>query len=583
TGTGRLTLMGDFAMTGRLDVSAGTLAFAGTSLGNARVQGGTLIGSGTFGGSLTMTSGTLSPGGLIGTNNVVQPLGMFRADSLAISGGNLLFDIGGQNLGNLSDVIRVTGPAVLTGGTVNVNALSATNQYAFQQNYTIVQTGTLSGTFANGTTFANVANNTDLKWRLRYDLAPNSVVLQVQKNLDFAAAVAGGSPNQLAIGNALNGSAGMASDQWAATLNALSAVPAAQRGATYNSLSGEAISDIGTSTFVANSLFMDLMRDRIGDSDDTLTGSGFASANLSGVRSVSTQQRGLANALAARGDGISGGAVWAQAYGSLQRLTGHTGQATLETTVAGAAMGAEGRIGDLVVGVAGGYTGVTADVNARNSTVDGRLVQAGGYASYDSGTAFVSLAGNYYTGKFDSVRTINVGGALSTALGDLKSHGYAVSASAGYRADLGGGLRMVAVASATKTHDTRDAFTERAPGGLGLASARAKRDLFTATGEVRLGQWIKTGSGYAMPYVSAGVRYNAGDLDTIGNMRFSGAPAGLGAFQVQGARISPLVGTWGAGVDVKASERVSLGVAVENAYSNHTREGRASMRVKIGF
>ncbi|MES2988866.1 MAG: autotransporter-associated beta strand repeat-containing protein [Pseudomonadota bacterium] len=585
TGTGRLTLAGNFAATGRIDASAGTLAFSGTSQGSARVQGGTLIGNGTFAGNLGMTSGTLSPGGLI-VNNAVQPIGSLQAQSLNVSGGNLAFDFGGANLAFASDTIRVTGPAVLTGGTVNVNSLSATSQYNFNNQYLVVQAGSLTGTFANGTTFASVASDPTLQWRLRYDLVANSVVLQVQKNVDFSAGVIGGSANQQAIGAALTGGAGMASDQWSASLNSIAALSIGQRAAAYNSLSGEVNADASTSAILANNLFLDTLRQRMGNGDDKLSGTGFSQSSLGGARVATRNANSVASRLSAgQGDGGEGssGGLWSQAYGGYQRLLGEPGQATLETSAAGVAMGGEGRIGDLVLGVAGGLTEIGADVDARSSNLDGRLYQAGGYASYDDGVSFVSLSGNYYSGRFKTLRIINIGGATQPARARFESDGYALSIAGGTRVDLGNGLRAVVSASATKTRDSQDGFTENAGGGLGLTVAAADRDLFTATGDIKLGQWIKTGAGYAMPYVNVGVRYNAGDLDTIGNMRFSGAPAGTGTFQIQGARIEQLVGTFGAGVDVRASDHVSLGVAVENAYGSRTREGRASMRVKIAF
>ncbi|NYT39124.1 hypothetical protein HZY97_00005, partial [Sphingomonas sp. R-74633] len=150
-GAGTLTLAGTFATTGRFDVSAGTLAFSGSSQGGIRVQGGALIGSGTLGGALTLNSGTFSPGGLAtGQFGAINPIGSFTVGSLVATGGSLLFDFGGQSLNFTSDSIRVNGTATLSGGTVAVNALTAAaSDYRFNQLYTIVQANALSGTFAN--------------------------------------------------------------------------------------------------------------------------------------------------------------------------------------------------------------------------------------------------------------------------------------------------------------------------------------------------------------------------------------------------------------------------------------------------
>jgi len=589
-GTGRLTLAGNLAMTGRIDLTAGTLAYAGTSAGGMRVQGGTLIGSGSFAGNLALASGTLSPGGLatglVGTT--IQPIGSFSAGSLNVTGGTLAFDFGGTSLNFASDSIRVTGAATLSGGTVAVNSLSqAASDYRFNQLYTIVQAGSLTGTFGNGATFTNVANNPNLRWRLRYDLLANAVVLQVQKNVDFATDVPAGSGNLSAVAGALtSATTGNATDEFSNTLNTLAALSQAQRIEAYKSFSGEALTDISTATMSANNLFADLLRDRVGNGGDSLVGGGFGDTSLAQVRSTATAGSGFASRLAnadAPGGSGNGGGIWGQAYGGYQKLLGGAGHVGVENTTAGVAMGAELRLDGFTAGVAGGVAEIDGDVNARNSTVTGNQYQLGGYASYDAGSLFVSASGTWYSADFDTKRTIALGGSTSLATGDAHADGYSFGASAGYRAELGGGLHAAIVASASQTHDSRDGFTERASGGLGLSVAKASRDVFTATGELRLAAKVKTGSGYTMPWVSAGVRYNTGDLDSLGNMRFAGAPTGTGSFLVEGARMAPVLGTLGVGIDAHASDNVRLGIALEAAAGDKTREGRASVRVKIGF
>ncbi|MFS2108979.1 autotransporter-associated beta strand repeat-containing protein [Sphingomonas sp. Sphisp140] len=589
-GTGRLTLAGNLAMTGRIDLTAGTLVYAGTSAGGMRVQGGTLIGSGSFAGNLTVASGTFSPGGLATglVGSTIQPIGSFTAGSLNVTGGTLAFDFGGASLNFASDSIRVTGAATLSGGTVTVNSLSqAASDYRFNQLYTIVQAGSLTGTFGNGATFTNVANNPNLRWRLRYDLLANAVVLQVQKNVDFATDVPAGSGNLSAVAGALtSATTGNATDEFSNTLNTLAALSQAQRIQAYKSFSGEALTDISTATMSANNLFADLLRDRVGNGGDSLVGGGFGDTSLSQVRSTATAGAGFASRLAnadAPGGSGNGGGIWGQAYGGYQKLLGGAGHVGVENTTAGVAMGAELRLDGFTAGVAGGVAEIDGDVNARNSTVTGNQYQLGGYASYDAGSLFVSASGTWYSSDFDTKRTIALGGSTSLATGDAHADGYSFGASAGYRAELGGGLRAAIVASVSQTHDSRDGFTERASGGLGLSVAKASRDVFTATGELRLAAKVKTGSGYAMPWVSAGVRYNSGDLDSLGNMRFAGAPTGTGAFLVEGARMAPVLGTLGVGIDAHASDNVRLGIALEAAAGDKTREGRASVRVKIGF
>jgi outer membrane autotransporter protein len=226
---------------------------------------------------------------------------------------------------------------------------------------------------------------------------------------------------------------------------------------------------------------------------------------------------------------------------------------------------------------------IDSDINSRGSTVSGNQYQLGGYASYDAGSLFIAASGSWYSGDFDSRRTLSLGGTTSLATGYISSKGYSFGLTGGVRTELGNGLRLALIGSASKVHDERDGFNESAAGGLGLQVASASRDLFTASGELRLGAKVKTGAGEAMPWVSMGVRYNSGDLDTLGAMRFAGAPTGTGSFGVSGVRMAPVLGTLGVGIDARASKNVRLGVALEGAAGENTREGRASVRVKIGF
>ncbi|MDG2534808.1 autotransporter domain-containing protein, partial [Sphingomonas sp. HITSZ_GF] len=591
-GLGTLTLAGTFATTGRFDVSAGTLAFSGSTQGGIRVQGGTLIGGGTLAGALTVNSGSFSPGGLAtGALGAINPIGSFTVGSLVATGGTLLFDFGGIGLNFASDTIRVNGTATLSGGTVQVNALTAAaSDYRFNQLYTIVQANSLTGTFANGSVFATVASNPNLKWRLRYDLVANAVVLQVQKNMEFTDGVAPGDVNTLAVANALgNSTTGNASDQWAATLNSITALSTGERVAAFKSFSGEALADVSTATISANNLFTDLLRQRVGDGSDALIGGGFAGASLADVRTTGTAGNSFASALSGAtlpGTGseeAGNGGIWGQVYGGYQKLLGDGVHAGLDTTMAGVAMGVETRMDGFTAGVAGGVAQIDADMDSRYSTVSGNQYQLGGYLSYDAGVAFVAASGSWYSSDLNSKRTLIVGSTTALATGDIHSTGYSVGVTGGFRTEFANGLRLALIGTASKVRDQRDGFTENATGGLGLEMASANRDLFTAGAELRLGAKVKTGAGMAMPWVSMGVRYNSGDLDTVGNLRFSGAPAGTGSFAVEGVRIAPVLGMLGVGIDARASRNVRLGIALEGSAGENTREGRASVRVKIGF
>ena len=130
---------------------------------------------------------------------------------------------------------------------------------------------------------------------------------------------------------------------------------------------------------------------------------------------------------------------------------------------------------------------------------------------------------------------------------------------------------------------TRDAFTETGVGGLSLAVAREKRDLYTATAEGRLSNRTEAFGGVVEPYVGVGAVCNFGDRDTLSAMRFTGAPTGSGAFTITGAKVGKYTGLLSGGVEVRPSRNVTMGVGVESQLSNRYREGRASVHIRIGF
>ncbi|CAN5419288.1 hypothetical protein BH09PSE4_BH09PSE4_06040 [soil metagenome] len=592
-GSGRMTLAGDFTTTAELDVSAGSLALLGSTKGAVRVQGGSLIGQATMG-ALTLTSGTISPGGLAnGANQTIQPLGSFTASSLDVSGGTLSFDFNGATRNFASDFIQVTGATTLRGGTVQVSSLAPASDYAFSQRYTVIQSGTLTGTFTNGGDFATLTSDPALHWRLRYDLTPGSVVLEVQKQLDFANSLPAGDDtgNVGAVADALTGAAGMASDQWAATLNQIAQLAPDQRAETFANLSGESVADITTSTAAASDMFVGVMQQRVSDgTGDFVVGENYADARLDTVQSsiragattrnanlLVAQQGAAANRGTARG-------FWTRVYGGQQNLRGTSGQANAQTSAAGVAMGVEVRQDGFTGGFAGGVTSIGTSVSIRASNLDGTLYQGGIYGAYDNGRAFAGLAGSFYAGAFDSQRGLQIGGAFAgLAKGRSETRGHLISLSGGYRLPVTPTIQAALIASVTATHDRRSGFTETAPAGLGLVVSATARDTVSATGELRIAQKIPTGSGFALPFFSVGMRYNGGDRDAQGSMRFSGAPVGLGAFTVNGVRQAPFAALWSGGVNAKASRNVDLGIAVESAMASRLREARATMRIRLGF
>lgn len=587
-GTGTFTLASNLAQTGRLNLNAGTTLFVGSTAGSVRVQGGTLTGSAAIAGNLTVASGTFSPG------TTAQPIAMFTAGSFNASGGTLTFDLGGPATGFAADMINVSGATVLSGGTVFTRALEPTANYRVSQNYVLLRSGALTGTFANGASFAPTGTNPDLQWRLRYDLLPNAVVLELRKQIDFMTDLGpSASGNELAVAGALNGGAFMASDDWAGILNTISSQDPATRRATFNSISGEAIGDISSATMIATSGFTDLLRQRL-----ALGGGTSGNANLlSGL--VGDKQALVALAASTPLDGAAlptdagyassdgdekRGGVWLQGYGANGRIDGLTGQAGVDTFSAGVAGGIDARFGNVTVGGAFAVSQIETRVRARTSTNEGTLYQGGGYVAYDNGRLYGSVIGSYFSGDINARRSVFVGGALfGVANGTAATRGYTAGAALGYRVPLSQSLLFTPQVSFTATGVTRGAFTETGAGGLSLQAARERREIYAATAEGRLSRPFNALGGTVEPYIGGGAIYSFGDLDTLSTNRFSGAPVGTGTFTIEGARLSPVTALVNGGINVRPSQNVRLGLQAEARLSQRQREERISLNLRIGF
>jgi fibronectin-binding autotransporter adhesin len=376
------------------------------------------------------------------------------------------------------------------------------------------------------------------------------------------------------------------SDNWVTILDAIADLSPAQRQAAYDSISGEALSDITSMVAIHGNRFNDLLRDRVSHGANLNTG------NISTVAAAINGDEGVlrtvapvaSNSSALAGDG-SGASAWIEGFGSSGQLDGDYNTASVDNFAAGIAAGVSFEGGYFKFGVAGAYSDVESSVDARLSRNEGKLYQAGAYIGYDDGSTFASAVGSYFGGTIDTTRNIFVNPTLTAqATGNADTKGYTVGGSVGYRFELGDGLILAPQLSGDATQVTRDAFTETGAGALSLAVARERRNLYTGIGEARLShRGIMANGGVVEPYVSVGVRVNFGDLDTLSNMRFSGAPVGTGAFTIEGARLAKTSALFGGGINARPSENITIGVDVASTVSSREKEGRFSVNLKIGF
>jgi len=169
------------------DVAAGQLVIDGGALTGAGFvrSGARLGGNGTVGGFVN--AGTVAPGMSIGTINV---LGDFEH----AAGGVL--QIEGAIVTDVSDLLKVSGRAVLSGGTLHV--LPETRPFGIATEYTFLQAaGGVSGTFASTTSSAAYLDT-------YLDYRPQSVTLTLVRNDVSFRSMGGDTQNLQALGASLD-------------------------------------------------------------------------------------------------------------------------------------------------------------------------------------------------------------------------------------------------------------------------------------------------------------------------------------------------------------------------------------------
>jgi fibronectin-binding autotransporter adhesin len=519
----------------------------------------------------------LSPG-LAGQLNGI---GGFTVGGLTLNGGRLNLDVTGTAAGNLIDQIRVLGTATLTGGTVLPTFQGPASGFDFSTRYLFIQADRLVGAFANGSVFT-AANQDGLFWRVRYDLAPNSAVLELRQQTDFDPGVTG-TDNQRAVGGALNGGQMGASDDFAAVLSIVAGLSDAERKAAFDSISGEALTDMTTSLFSANDQFMQAVQSAGGQGDDDAGSLSFASQlSLSSDRTGAAGQ--LAGVLSAYDPGMALGGVsggWVSVFAGDQELEGKTGQATVDTRTNGFAGGYGVSRGDWTIGGAAGVSRMEGDVVGRASSYETDLTHAAGYVRYDDGQWAADVTASVYGGEADTRRIVTVGPFSGAAIGDTHAEGQALAASVARRFRFADEGTVALGVMGTVSNASVDGFTETGAGALSLTAAGLERDWQTLNISARAAQPYEVGGRTMKIYGGVGLLMTTGDRQATGDMRFTGAPTGFGNFVIEGAETPPLAGVTDFGLEIEAADGVSISAGYRGVFSDRLTDNQFGMKLNV--
>jgi autotransporter-associated beta strand protein len=406
-GGGSLNLTGASSFSGATVVSNSTLAVNGSLGGKVFVGNtGTLSGNGFIGGSV-FNAGTLAPGNLGGTLGI---------------GGNYMqaagssYQVQVNNTGQ-SDLVAINGAAALQGGTVAVSAPAGI--YAPRTRYTILSAaGGVSGAYA-GVTGINYAF---LQPSLSYDA--NNAYLNLQIGGFQQAAQ---TPNQAAVGAALDVGAPNATGDFATVLGNLATLSASQVLPFLTSISGQNYSGFSNSMVQGAQLFMNNFATQAGGQGaGGATGSRVALAEACDVACDTTSPA------------VWG--AWGGALGGLGTVGAGLGTGTVTYNLGGFATGLDRQVTPtLRAGVTVGYTTGTQWVGGFTGQGFSNTVAAGLYGNYSEGKVYLDGLASYAYSANQMSRGIAVPNLQSrTAQGQTGANQVFGQLEGGYRFDLGG-------------------------------------------------------------------------------------------------------------------------------------------------
>ncbi|WP_258584586.1 autotransporter outer membrane beta-barrel domain-containing protein [Mesorhizobium sp. AR02] len=507
-------------------------------------DGGTLGGTGVVGWIGAHSGGTVAPGNSIGTLNVA-------GDLLLAAGSIYQVQV---NASGASDLILASGTADLTGGSVQV--LAAPGTYGASTQYTILTAADgVNGSFAG---VSGLSTTPFLSYGLTYD--KNNVYLDVDRSSASFASV-GATPNQIATGAGVESlGSGNTIDEAIVMLPTVAAVQEA-----FDQLSGE----IHAST---KGMLLDdshFVRDAATSRIDAAFGDAGAAP-----LPVMAYGDGGPEMVAADTDRF---AVWGQAFGSWGITDSDGNAATFDRSTGGLLAGADTLVGGWRVGVLGGYSHSSFDVDARNSTGASDNYHLGLYGGTNWGAIALRGGAAYSWSSLSTHRSVAFNGFTDGLSADYDAGTAQAFGELAYKIDANK-FAFEPFANLAYVSVHTDGFTETG-GAAALTSAGSTTDATFTTLGLRGSTDFALGGIDATARGMLGWRHAFGDVTPTSTFAFAGGDA----FTIAGVPIARDAAVVEAGLDLKMSANATLGLSYSGQFGGGTTDNGAKANLSVKF
>jgi outer membrane autotransporter protein len=352
-------------------------------------------------------------------------------------------------------------------------------------------------------------------------------------------------------------------------------------GRSLDALSGEIHADVASALItgerIARGVMSDNIRNRVRDSDSSLTRSAPAQTYTDSKSGITTEIPGQKEPYQ------SHFALWAEAVADDLTLDDNGNAAKTEQNLAGIFVGANMSLGGgWESAIAYGYTSGDVDVDDRSSSaeIENNILGLTVGKSWDTGDNAINFlfGGTYTRSSIETERDVHVGNINETLTADYDANIFQLFTEVAYEIKVG--KRSILEPFIGLGWATLDGDDYQEKGGISaLHGDGISADQFNSIVGLRFRQGFDAGPLPAWVQASVGWEHNYGDYEGVAVNSFNGG----GGFNIEGAEMDRDAAVLDLGIGVNLTESLSIGTSYIGRFSENNRENTYRLNLNYKF